>query len=215
MRYLDCLAITGGIGSGKSTVLNLFKDAGYLVINVDSIAHSLLKSSSPYYKEYMKELDAWLGTNFSSKQEATREELRTILNITPDGFPIIAKIVKPYLEKSIEIIYDNAIKNNQKIAFEVPLLIEAKLYEYFSKILVIICDLNIKKERIQKRDPHLTEQEIENRINVQSSDEEKLKIANFVIDNSGTEEELLVNFLTTLIDIEKYNSEDKNKNFKA
>lgn len=191
----DCLVITGGIGSGKSSVLKLFKEVGYHIINADDIAHKLLYKESPYYNEYAEKLDLWLGTNYREQDGIDRTELRNLLNKTLNGFEIISKIVEPFIINAMNDDYQTAIEKNKKVVFEVPLLIEANLTYLFKDVLVITCDINKRKERVKKRDSFLTDKDIEHRIALQSSDEEKIKVATYVIDNSGSDDDLKNNFM--------------------
>lgn len=188
----DSLAITGGIGSGKSTVLKLFEEKGFTIISADTVAHSLLKSDSPYFKNIAEQLDNWLGTQFINQNEITRVELRQYLNTTPNGFKIIAGIAKPYILKAMQDIYSRCDKN--KTIFEIPLLIEENMVDLFSKTLVVMCDMEKRKERIRIRDPHFTEAEIEHRIHIQATDRQRLDIADYIINNSGNETDLRLEF---------------------
>lgn len=203
------LVITGGIGSGKSTVLKLFEDKGFTVISADKVAHSLLKSDSPYFKSLVQELDNWLGTQFIQQSEITRAELRTYLNTTPNGFQIVAKMAKPYILKGMSDIYLHCDKH--KTVFEVPLLIEENMTHLFSKTLVVMCDINIRKERIRLRDPHFSEEEIEHRINIQANDQQRLEVADYIIDNSKDERALEIEFEQFF---KNYQEQHKLKNIK-
>lgn len=186
------LAITGGIGSGKSTVLKLFEEKGFTIISADKVAHSLLKSNSPYFKEVAQQLDNWLGTQFIKQTEITRAELRRYLNTTPNGFKIVAGIAKPYILKGMQDIYFHC--DQIKTVFEIPLLIEENMTHLFSKVLVVMCDINIRKERVRMRDPHFSNEEIEHRIHIQASDQQRLEVADYIIDNSKDEQFLRVEF---------------------
>lgn len=203
--HFDCLAITGGIGSGKSTVLQLFKEHQYIIINADDVAHQLSRTTSPYYLSYAKEVDQHFGTHYQHESEISRPHLRSILFNTPNGFKIISDLATPYIVQSMYDMYCENKEKQNKIVFEVPLLLETQLHHQFSSILAITCDINIKKQRIKLRNPDLTDEEIIHRIQIQSSDEEKKSIAHYVIDNSGTLEELKLQFEQFLSIYEKKN----------
>jgi dephospho-CoA kinase len=180
----DCLAITGGIGSGKSSVLNILKNEGYTIINTDTLAHSLLHFSSEYYQQYSKEIDNLIGTDYQNHVEINRDELRQKLMNLPDGYQKITKIAQPYIKQIMIQEYNNVSYKNNKIIFEVPLLLETNFHHYFSHVLVITCNLAIRKNRILLRNPHLTHEDIDFLINIQSTDADKISIADFTLDNS-------------------------------
>lgn len=202
MSIYPSLAITGGIGSGKSTVLGLFEQAGYSIINMDKIAHSFMCADSPYYLSYAQEVDQWLGSDFVHQNAIDKAWVREQLKNIPNGYDKIAHIALPYIQQASFQEYQRLIASGQKVIFEVPLLLEMNMQDDFERILVITCDKEVKKARIQARDPHLTEDMIEHRIAIQSSDENKVKIADFVLDNSGTKEELVEQFRILLPVIE-------------
>lgn len=210
MTFYNNLAITGGIGSGKSTVLKLFEENGYTIINADLIARDIANDKYEHYGKYAKEIDDWLKTDFASQREIKRDILRPIL-LEVDGFQKIAKISQPYIEEQMNIIYENAKKQNKKIVFEIPLLLESGLYKNFEKILVVTCDLETKKSRIRQRDPQITEKDINHRINIQSSDEEKKKIAHYILDNSGSLSSLKEKFDSILKEVEVHFNYYKSK----
>lgn len=210
MTFYNTLAITGGIGSGKSTVLKLFEENGYEVINADLIARDIANDTYVNYVKYATEIDDWLKTDFASQKEIKREILRPIL-LEVDGFQKIAKISQPYIEEIMSELYEKAKEKKQKTVFEIPLLLESGLYNDFEKVLVITCDLETKKERIRKRDPLITEQDINHRINIQSSDNEKIRIADYVLDNSGNLSDLKDKFNTILKKIEQHFHSNKPK----
>ena len=203
MSYYPSLAITGGIGSGKSTVLELFEKAGYNVINMDKMAHSFMTSDSTLYPAYAKEIDNWLGSDFIHQKEIDKAWVREKLKTLPQGYQTIASIAAPYIEQATSDTYQKMLYEGRKVVFEVPLLVEMHMEQNFAAILVVTCQLDIKKARVRARDPHLDENMIEQRISIQSSDEEKKQIADFILDNSGTKEQLTEQFNLLLPLIQK------------
>jgi len=185
---IPALAVTGGIGSGKSKVLSLLQEQGFTVIDADKLVAELYHASSPYYEPYAQRLDAWLGTHFAQDSQINKKELRHILNETVNGFEKIMLLAKPFVE---QLMFEKSLEySDRKLVFEVPLLVEAGMHQSFSHVMVVVCDKEIRMQRIAQRNPDLSVSEIEKLINVQSPDSDKIKIADYVINNSGTEEML-------------------------
>jgi dephospho-CoA kinase len=202
-KFFNTLAVTGGIGSGKSTVLKLFEQNNFEVINVDLLAHTLLFNTSPYYNKYASQIDQWLNTNYALETQINRDQFRNLLINTENGFQKIAAMAKPYIILLMKEIYLKKQQEGVSIIFEVPLLVESNLQYLFNQVLVVVADVNVRKERIKIRDPHLTDNDINNRLNIQSTDAEKIAIANYVIDNSGTVSELEKQFYDFLSQYQK------------
>jgi dephospho-CoA kinase len=190
---IDNLVITGSIGSGKSTVLKLFEEQGFEIIDADKMVASLYDHNHPLYHELAQTLDDWLGSHFSSQNFIDKKWLREKLSVTDNGFKIILDKVTPYIMKDMDYILTTH-KNASHIIFEIPLLMEAGLHVHCNQILVITCDDKIREQRIQKRNPELNTMQIQHIMNQQLNQAEKIKFAHYVLDNSGTETELKHNF---------------------
>lgn len=202
---IQALAITGGIGSGKSTVLSLFKDFDYVVVDADKIVAQLYHFSHPLYPQVANTIDEWLGSNFKDVEIIDKKILRGLLEKTPNGFPKITQLLKPFVHDAM-LQYFNS-NSEAKLVFEVPLLIEAEMQDSFDKVLVITCNKDVRIERIQKRNPNLSVEQINHIISQQKSDEEKIQHADYVLDNSGSLEQLKEQFQEFMIKIgKKYKS---------
>jgi dephospho-CoA kinase len=201
---IDNLVITGSMGSGKSTVLKLFEQQGFEIIDADKMVASLYDNSHRYYHQFAQELDQWLGSSFVNDKCIDKIWLRNKLTQTPDGFQIILHKVTPYIMHDMKHLLATHA-NASKIIFEVPLLVEAGLQHYFSNILVITCDDNIRTQRIAQRNKNLDSEQIAYIMSQQISQNEKIKIAHYVLDNSGTENTLREKFQKIFQQITKEN----------
>ncbi len=182
MKKFNSLVITGGIGSGKSYVCNIFKQHGFFIISFDELAHMICQSSYMKYSAYAKEVDALCGTQYQHRQEIDRSELREIL-LKMNAFDKIAHLAFPYILDLATQHYDFHQKLNQEVIFEVPLLFEYDLENLFDKTISVISDLDTRVERIKKRNPNWSLEQIAHRIHIQMSDEEKIKRSDFIIWN--------------------------------
>lgn len=180
----NILAITGGMGTGKSTVLDFFEKNGFIVVNSDKEVVSLFTNKYENYHALAQEFDNWLGTDFAQHSAIDKKKLRTYLETTPNGFPISLEIVKPHITaRLLKFAKEN---HGQKIVFEIPLLFEAKMESSYKNILLITAPMDTRIKRIQLRQNHLSIEQIKQTIDSQIPQEEKIKKSTFILDNSST-----------------------------
>jgi len=167
------IGLTGGIASGKTTVLNEFKKLGIKTISCDEIAKKIYKRTNVH-----KRIKKLFGTSNRKKiakiifsDSAKRKQLEEILH---------PKIIKE-LKKQFSIL------NSQFsiVVVDVPLLFEAHLEKMFGKIIVVYCKKNQQIDRLMKRDK-LTKTEAIRRISSQLPISIKIKKADIIINNSKT-----------------------------
>lgn len=136
------IGITGPIGSGKSTLLKHFKDLGYLVLSCDELVHELYKQY-----EHKAKVSRILGFSFDIDDLSKKQKAREIMI----NDPLKKKKIEQYIYKVLEDLLIKYIKNNDKIAIEVPLLFKAH-YEYmFKKIFVLKVNKNVQIEHLKSR----------------------------------------------------------------
>lgn len=186
------IAITGNIAAGKSTIEELLIQKNFNVLDTDAIAHDLLKNKTVkqhIIKEF-SDYDILEDTEISRlklgraifENDNLRKKLESILH------PLIKKEIGRffrYVEKS-----PSSLINGEKIAFvSVPLLFEAGFDNIFDKIILVYTDDKIRLERLIKRNNYSL-REAENRIKSQISQDEKTSLADFVIYNDKSLNEL-------------------------
>lgn len=128
------IAITGPIGSGKSTVLNYFKEKGFITYSCDEMVHKLYEKP-----EISRKISQILNAPFDINNKKTTRLARKIMIDSPEIKKKIESYIYPILEKEMVLI----IKNNEKPVFEVPTLFKAHL-EYLFKTIIVI---EISKEQ--------------------------------------------------------------------
>ena len=191
------IGITGGIGSGKTSVGTLFAQSGYIVLNADNLA-----------KEIMEQ-----NTDIQSKLLSTFGK-ESILQNGEIDFSFISSIVfaegNTHLLKELNeivhppLLFNDAMKAAEQgaelICIDMALLFEAGLEFGFDYIVGIVADQKIKVGRVQERS-HLSEQDILRRMKHQIDDQELINKADFIIDNNGSFDDLeqSVNFLLSFI----------------
>ena len=176
------VAITGGIATGKSSVLQYIMMKGYVVYSSDSLAHDVLRNEGKeaVLREFGRSI---LGDN----GEINRSLLGKIVFNDLDKLNKLNMIIHPYVKIRIEEI----IKANPDldiIFFEVPLLFEAGMEDMFDVSINIYCDIDTQIERIVARDNRSIEDAL-NIIKSQMGTYERNRRATYAIDNTNDLEE--------------------------
>lgn len=177
------LGLTGSIGSGKSTVSKLFKKNGFIIYDADIIAKEFLNSNV-----VKKEISEKLGVEFLDKNgEIKKEILKKEVFNKRDKLKILNEIIHP---KVIEYFQEiSKVKEEKVKVFDIPLLFEVGLDKVCDKILVVDIDEKIQIERVSKRD-NLSKEFVKKIIDSQMDKKEKVKRADYIIENNGTLQEL-------------------------
>lgn len=173
------VGLTGGIGSGKSTVANLFRQHGAPIIDADEIAHTLTKPNTECYTKIMQHF----GKQFiRADGSINRDLLREIIFADKAKRIWLEQLLHP---KIIHEITDKmlSLKTPYCIAV-VPLLVESKLDKLFDRILVVDANEQDQLSRALTRD-HTDKNTVEEIIHTQASREERLKLATDVITNDS------------------------------
>jgi dephospho-CoA kinase len=175
------LGITGSFGSGKTTVAGYFKSLGAEVIDADMIAHRIIKPGSNIYK---KIVDAFGYNILKKNKDIDRDRLAKIVFDNKYLLNRLNRIMHPRIIK----IMKETIKNSPKniIVLDAPLLVEAGLRRLADKLIVVKITRQKQIERILKYKRSLKKIDILKRIRRQMPLSYKVRIADFVIDNSKT-----------------------------
>ena len=183
------IGLTGGIGSGKSAVANFFQDEGITVIDADELAREVIDKNSPgyqmivdYFGSKIIDSNGLIDRAFLRKEAFDDDKKKKVLE------SIIHPLVKDLMTKRI------ATSNSVYSIIMVPLIFETNSMSNYNRILVIDCDPKIQLERATLRDNNSNEQ-IQKIIDSQCSREERLSIANDVIPNNDSLENLKVRSL--------------------
>lgn len=180
------VGLTGGIACGKSTVGKMFSDLGAHLIEADAIAHELYRPGEPVYQELVDKFG----------QEIIREngeiDRARLAAIAFDGGRVdeLNKIVHPaVIRRQEQWMHQTGAKEPYAVAMvEAALILEAGVRGRFDKIIVVTCKPEQKAARYARRmgiPESAARAEVERRSKAQLSDDEKVRRADFVIDNSG------------------------------
>lgn len=179
------IGITGSFGTGKTTVTKCFKQLGAKIIDADRIAHILIKANAPTYKSLIGSFGRDILKNKS--QEIDRCKLAKIVFGNKRLLQRLSRILHPAIIQRIkqEVKLIKVRSSRAIIIIDAPLLIEAGLLNLVDKLIVVAADKNTQISRI-KKNKGLSKNEIEARINAQLPLSEKIKSADYVVDNSGS-----------------------------
>ena len=175
------IGLTGGIGTGKSTISLMLKDAGFKIIDADIIARDVLKK----YPEILERVRIDFGEGFFDwRGEFRRKEFGNHIFRFPKQRVKYENIILPYIKNEISFQIENFEKSGEKLVIiDAPTLIETKLHEEMNFVIVVYADSSTQIQRLKNRDK-LTNNDALNRINAQMSVERKKEFANILIDNS-------------------------------
>ena len=174
------IGLTGGIGSGKSTVSAGLVKRGAVLVDADAIVRDLQKPGKPVFK---KMVERWGEKIITNEGELDRQAVADIVFKDAEELAALNEIVHPLVREEIANQREKYMKGNAPIILDIPLLIESG-YENLSGIIVVDLHTEEAVERLVKYRGFSREDAL-NRISSQVDREERLSKADFVIDNNG------------------------------
>ena len=174
------IALTGGIGSGKTSIASIFKSLGVPIIDSDTISKEIILPGKLCFKDIVNEFGEEILTN---KGTIDRYKLRDIIFNNDKARIKLENIIHPVVFKNIDT--EISLINYPYCLVIIPLLIETKSTEKFDRILVIDALESLQFERIVKRDD-ISPILIKKIIKTQAKRKERLRYANDIIVNNDT-----------------------------
>ena len=173
------IALTGGIGSGKTSIASIFKSLGVPIIDSDIISKEIILPGKPCFKDIVNEFGEEILTNEGT---IDRYKLRDIIFNNDKARIKLENITHPIIFKNINI--QTSLINYPYCLVIVPLLIETKSVKYFDKVLLVDTFKNIQFERVSKRDS-MSPTLLKKIIKIQATRSERLKYADDIIENNN------------------------------
>lgn len=182
------VGLTGGIGSGKSTVTKHLLEMGIKVIDADIISREVLN----VYSSILDEIRTEFGEEvFNEDNALNRKKLGSIVFSNEKKRKKLENIIIPYIKKEIFNKFHEFEEEGESICIlDAPTLMENNLHLEMDYNILVWVDRETQIERVIKRD-ELKRSEVINRINAQMSLEDKKKDADFIIDNRGSTDETI------------------------
>ncbi|GAA9299488.1 dephospho-CoA kinase [Helicobacter pylori] len=196
MVLKNAIALTGGIGTGKSTTIKILESQGYQILDADKIAHQLLQ-------EHRFEIVRHFGSDILEKDILNRKKLGAIVFQNANELKWLEDFLHPLIRECMLQKAYELEKNHQAYFLDIPLFFEVggkKCYPV-SKVVLVYAPRVLQIERLLERDK-LKEAEILQRLACQMDIEQKRALSDYIIDNSSSLKDLskqVERFLKTLL----------------
>jgi dephospho-CoA kinase len=181
---MKVIALTGGIGAGKSTVAQFFSELGANVVDADQLARIAIERGSEGFDEVI----ARFGETVLSNGDINRKALAEIVFSDPAAKSDLEAIIHPRVQKLFaQAVIDN--ESDSHLIYEIPLLVETDAPSKFDFIVTVEADEELRIERLLTRGMFITD--IKARLANQAPSQARIDIADAVIVNDGDEDHLL------------------------
>jgi dephospho-CoA kinase len=178
------IGLTGGIGSGKSTVSRLLAERGAVVVDADAIAREVVQPGTPGLAAVV---DAFGPEVVTADGSLDRPALAAVVFADPGARRRLDAIVHPLVRaRATEV--EAAASSDAVVVHDVPLLVETGQAAAYDLVLVVEADRQTRVERLVRRG--LTAEDAHARMAAQATDEQRRAVADVVLDNGGTPDEL-------------------------
>jgi len=172
------IGLTGGIGSGKTTIANFFKEMGVPVYIADDAGKKVMQLES-----IKKQIKATFGEALFENEILNRAKLAEIVFNNADQLEKLNAIVHPAIKDD----FKSWLKENKEyeyVVYEAAILFESGRYKECDVIVTVTAPEEIRIERVLKRD-NTTREQVLSRMKMQWNDEKRISLSNFVINNSN------------------------------
>lgn len=178
---MKIIGLTGGIGTGKSTVSAYLAQKGCKIIDADLISHQMTEAGSPCLAEIK---DAFGEDVFLRDGNLDRKKVGRLVFADATKKKTLEQIItRRVIEKTLRILQDCRAQQEDLVVLDAPLLFECGMQRYTDETWLVVCRTETRLRRIAARDG-LAEEDIQKRIANQMSTEQKEKLADYIIDNS-------------------------------
>jgi dephospho-CoA kinase len=177
------VGLSGGVGSGKSTVARLLAGHGAVVIDADAIAREVVEPGTPGFDAVV----ARFGPDVVADGRLDRPALAKIVFADEQARKDLNAIVHPLVgERSAELM--QAAPEGAVLVYDVPLLVESDLVGGFDVVVIVLADAETRLERLEGRG--MPREDATTRMAAQASDEQRRAAADEIIENNGSEDDL-------------------------
>ncbi len=192
------IAVTGGIGAGKSTLTDYLQELGYTVIDADKMSREITSAGGkamPYIREHF-------GPDFINEDGSlNRAAMRSLVFQNPKYKEILEKGTTQVILEDIEKIKQEKSAAGEKAVFyDIPLLFEMHQEDNYDRVWVVTADRDLRKERIMARD-NIPADIIDLMIESQSEEDVRIQKADVVFNNDGNKEDLYAQIDNALSEI--------------
>jgi len=177
------VGLTGGIASGKSTVAKILRQLGAAIVDADMLSREVVAPRHDGWNEIV----ATFGSEvLQADQTLDRQKLRTLIFDNPDARKQLEAIIHPRVRALAEQrIREHGEAGYAVVVYEVPLLFEGDLQQWLRPVILVACNVDTQRQRLQQRDG-LDAAAAQKHIDAQMSLEKKRRLADYVIENDGS-----------------------------
>lgn len=181
------IGVTGGAGSGKTSVCNLLRELGFIVVSSDELARKAVAPGTPAHESIV----AHFGPGVLLPDgRINRSELRRKIVDSDAARSELERLIHPQIARLVKLEMDRARHAGARLVFvEVPLLFELGMQGQFDAVVLVSADRGVRVGRLMARD-NVAEKEAEKLIDVQMPEKDKIDRSDFVIRNNGSREQL-------------------------
>ncbi|MFQ6674700.1 MAG: dephospho-CoA kinase [Fidelibacterota bacterium] len=183
------VGMTGGIGSGKSLASRRMAQLGAYVFDADYEAKKILRENKDVQEDLIQEF----GTDILNPDRTVNERKLAVKGFAnEENQAILNAIIHPYVFHEIDKQYEKTKEEKRAPVFlvDAALIYESGLDQHLDYVIVVTAQYGLRLQRALQ-EGKLSREEIQKRIDLQLPEESKLQMADFVIDNNGTEENLV------------------------
>ena len=188
------IGITGGIASGKSTVTNFLRQKGFEVIDADAVVHQLQNPGGRLYQMLVAHFGAKI---LLEDGELNRPLLASLIFNNSDEREWSKQTQGKIIRQELGALRDKFYEIEELFFMDIPLLFEQDYASWFDETWLVYVSPDVQLKRLMKRN-HLSKEAAEARLASQWSLEEKKKLANHLLDNNGSRDQLLSQVVTLL-----------------
>ena len=175
------IGITGGIASGKSTVVAEIRKQGYQVIDADQVVHELQEKGGKLYQTLVE----WLGNNILQENgELDRQKLGQVIFGNKEMMAKSSRLQNEIIRQELANRRNQLAQTEEVFFMDIPLLIELDYMDWFDEVWLVYVDEKTQLDRLVMRN-HYTRSEAQKRIASQMSTEAKKAYADKLLDNRG------------------------------
>jgi len=179
------LGITGGLGAGKSTACQRLKERGAVIFDADSVAKEILLT----VPEVQEQISDVFGINIQNHGNLDFRKLANIAFSNEENQTALNNIIHPYVIKAFEKKREETEGQDGLLVIDAPLIFESGLDSHLDYTVLIYSTYKIRIARAIRRG-NLSREQILKRMELQMPEEEKRKLASFVIENNGPVDQL-------------------------
>lgn len=180
------VGLTGGIGSGKSTVARLLERRGAVIVDADHLAREAVARGTP---GFTRVVDTFGPDVLTPEGDLDRAELAGRIFSDPTEKAALEAIVHPEVARRFGELVESYRRNDRIVVYVTPLLVELGLAPAFDVVVVVTASPHLRVSRVAS-DKGLSPEQVRERMAAQATDEQRMEVADVLVDNDGSLAEL-------------------------